>query len=77
MDHGVVRRLRDESLRRISVYNPAWTNYNSTDPGVTMLEVVAYTSEDLHSRFTQLAEPACSKLPTLLHARPKPAHRRG
>ncbi len=62
MDSGVFAELRDELLRRIPVHNPDWTDYNASDPGVTLLELLAYLGEDLLYRFSHLAEPACSRL---------------
>jgi len=69
VDYGVIRRLRDESLRLIPVYSPAWTDHNASDPGVTWLEVIAYTVEDLLFRSKQVSQIACSKLPALPKAR--------
>jgi hypothetical protein len=71
VDSGAFAELREELLRRIPVHNPVWTDYNASDPGVTLLELLAYLSEDLLHRFNQLAEPARSKFSTRLCARPK------
>ena len=71
VDSGVFAELRDELLRRIPVHNPDWTDYNASDPGVTLLELLAYLGEDLLHRFNQIAEPACSSFSTQLCARPE------
>jgi hypothetical protein len=76
VDSGVLAELREELLRRIPVHNPEWTGDNASDPGVTLLELLAYLGEDLLHRFHQLAEPACSRFPTRLCARSKAAPQR-
>ena len=77
VDSGVFAELRDQLLRRIPVHSPDWTDYNASDPGVTLLELLAYLGEDLLYRFNHLTEPACSRLSTRLPAGPKAALRRG
>jgi predicted phage baseplate assembly protein len=37
----IYRDLRD----RIPFYNPAWTNFNDTDPGITVLQLFAWLAE--------------------------------
>jgi hypothetical protein len=69
VDSGAFAELRDELLRRIPVHNPEWTDVNASDPGVTLLDLLAYLGEGLLSRFNQLAEQACSRLPARLCAR--------
>jgi hypothetical protein len=41
--------LRDEVLARIRVHTPEWTDFNSSDPGVTLLELFAFLGEALLS----------------------------
>ena len=48
--------LRDEGLRRIPVHNPEWTNFNASDPGVTLVEVFAFLTESLLYRANQIPE---------------------
>jgi hypothetical protein len=48
--------LRDEALRRIPVHNPEWTNFNRSDPGVTLVEVFAFLTESLLYRANQIPE---------------------
>jgi hypothetical protein len=35
-----------EALARIPVHNPEWTNFNKSDPGVTIIEVAAFLLEN-------------------------------
>ncbi|KGQ19372.1 Baseplate J family protein [Lysobacter dokdonensis DS-58] len=37
----IFRELRD----RIPLHNPAWTNYNDSDPGITLLQLFAWLAE--------------------------------
>lgn len=42
--------LRSEMLARIPEYAPEWTDHSEGDPGVTLLELFAFTIEDLAYR---------------------------
>ena len=48
--------LRDEGLARVRVHNPEWTNFNKSDPGVTLIEVFAFLTESLLYRANQIPE---------------------
>src|SRR5689334_21363297 len=48
--------LLDEAVRRIPVHNPEWTNFNRSDPGITLLELFAFLSESLAYRADQIPE---------------------
>jgi len=36
-----------EAQARISVHNPEWTNYNDSDPGITILQLFAFMADSL------------------------------
>jgi hypothetical protein len=40
-------QLRDEVLVRIPVYDPEWTDFNRSDPGVTLLQLFAFLADSL------------------------------
>ena len=42
--------LRSELMARIPEYAPGWTDYSDSDPGVTLLELFAFTAENLMYR---------------------------
>jgi hypothetical protein len=46
--------LLNEALARIPVHNPEWTNFNKSDPGVTLLELFAFLTENLLYRCNRL-----------------------
>ena len=48
--------LVSESVARIAVHNPEWTNYNRSDPGITLLELFAFLTESLLYRANQIPE---------------------
>lgn len=48
--------LRNELVNRIPVFNPEWTDYNRSDPAITLLELFAYQGEGLQFRFNQIPE---------------------
>jgi hypothetical protein len=60
LDDRSYQQLRDELIRRIPVYAPEWTDYNPSDPGVTLIELFAFLGENLLFRFNQI--PDATKL---------------
>jgi hypothetical protein len=65
--------LLDEALARIKVHNPEWTNFNRSDPGVTLIEVFAFLAESLLYRANQIPERNRRKFLTLLGVPLQPA----
>ncbi|MEK6302427.1 MAG: baseplate J/gp47 family protein [Acidobacteriota bacterium] len=56
LDDRRYQDLLDESLARIPVHTPEWTNFNKSDPGVTLIEVFAFLTENLLYRSNQIPE---------------------
>lgn len=50
------RAILDEALARIPVHNPEWTNFNESDPGVTLLQLFAFMTENLLYRANLIPE---------------------
>src|SRR5262245_43292098 len=73
LDDRRYQDLLDESLRRIPVHNPEWTNFNSSDPGVTLIEVFAFLTETLLYRANQIPERNRLKFLSLLGVPLRPA----
>ena len=40
--------------RRVPVHAPEWSDTNASDPGITMLDLLAFLGEDLLYRFNQI-----------------------
>src|SRR2546426_12797588 len=65
--------LRSEALARIPVHTPEWTNFNRSDPGVTLIELFAFLTENLLYRSNQVPERNRRKFLTLLGVNLQPA----
>ena len=39
--------LVDETLARVPVHTPEWTNFNQSDPGVTLVQLFSFLTENL------------------------------
>jgi len=58
--------LRAELLARIPVHTPEWTNFNRSDPGVTLIELFAFLVETLLYRSNQIPDRNRKKFLQLL-----------
>src|SRR5215218_5396749 len=74
IDRRSFQELLDETLARIRVHNPEWTNYNESDPGITMLQLFAFLAESVIYRSSVIPERARIKFLTLLDIPIAPAH---
>lgn len=54
LDDRTFKDLVDECLLRIPRYCPEWTNHNPSDPGVTMIELFAWLTDQMLLRFNQV-----------------------
>ncbi|GIK37856.1 MAG: putative baseplate assembly protein [Chloroflexota bacterium] len=66
------RDLVDEARRRIIRYCPEWTDYNLSDPGITLIELFAWMTEMIVYRLNRVPEKNYIKFMELLgiHLRP-------
>jgi hypothetical protein len=55
-----------ELRSRIPMYNPAWTNFNDSDPGITLLQLFAYLGETLLHQMGQVPRKNYLKFAQLL-----------
>src|SRR5215831_4635117 len=63
----------EQLLRRIPVYAPEWTDWNDSDPGVTLIQLFAYLAEQVGYRLNQVPEKNYVELLKLLGVRLRPA----
>ena len=56
LDDRSFEQIRSDLVNRIPVFNPEWTDYNRSDPAITLLELFAYLGEGLQFRFNQIPE---------------------
>ncbi|MCU0569980.1 MAG: putative baseplate assembly protein [Oculatellaceae cyanobacterium Prado106] len=54
LDDRTFKDLVDECILRIPRYCPEWTNYNPSDPGITMIELFAWLTDQMLLRFNQV-----------------------
>src|SRR5919201_6492120 len=74
IDTRSYQQLLDEALARIPVHTPRWTNYNDSDPGITLLQLFAFLTENVLYRSSLIPERARIKFLTLLDIPLEPAH---
>jgi len=54
LDDRKFQDLVDECILRIPRYCPEWTNYNPSDPGITLIELFSWLTEEMLIRFNQV-----------------------
>jgi hypothetical protein len=47
LDKRDYKQLRDEAIERIPIYAPEWTDFNESDPGLTLVELFAFLADTL------------------------------
>jgi len=73
IDSRTYQQLLDEALARIPVHTREWTNFNESDPGVTLIEVFAFLTENLIYRANLIPERNRRKFLQLLSVPLAPA----
>lgn len=73
IDSRNYQNLLDEAVARIPVHTPEWTNFNKSDPGITLIEVFAFLTESLLYRANQIPERSRKKFLALLGVPLQPA----
>lgn len=66
IDDRDYRALVEETLARVPVHTPEWTNFNPSDPGVTIVQLFAFLTENLIYRANQIPERNRAKFLQLL-----------
>ncbi|GAB4200749.1 MAG: putative baseplate assembly protein [Coleofasciculaceae cyanobacterium] len=54
LDDRTYKDLVEECILRIPRYCPEWTNYNPSDPGITLIELFAWLTDQMLLRFNQV-----------------------
>src|SRR4051812_26134015 len=73
IDERVYQDILDEARARIPVHTPEWTNFNKSDPGITLLELFSFLTESLLYRVNQIPERNRRKFLALLSVPLNPA----
>lgn len=75
LDDRSYDQILAELKARIPAYTSEWTDYGPGDPGITLLELVAYLGESLLYRFNQIPDQTQLWLLRLLQVPPYPPRR--
>lgn len=73
IDPRTYREILDEALARIRVHNPEWTNFNDSDPGITLLQLFAFMTESITYRSRLIPDRNRVKFLQLLGVELEPA----
>ena len=73
LDDLTYDRITTELIRRIPVYSPEWTDYNDSDPGITLIQLFAYLAEMIGYRLNQVPQKSQASLLQLLGVTLSPA----
>ncbi len=76
LDDRTFQDIVDEAKKRIAASCPAWTDHNVSDPGITLVELLAWMTEMILYRLNQVPEKHYIKFMELLGLRlrePEPA----
>ncbi|MFG6101769.1 putative baseplate assembly protein [Leptothoe sp. EHU-05/26/07-4] len=77
LDDRTFKELVEECLLRVPRYCPEWTNHNPSDPGITMVELFGWLTDQMMMRFNQVPRRNYVAFLELLGIRlqpPAPAH---
>jgi hypothetical protein len=66
-------QLVDETLARARIHTPEWTNFNQSDPGVTLVQLFAFLGENILYRANLTPERSRAKFLQLLRVPLAPA----
>ncbi len=66
LDDRTFKDLYNELVRRIPTYTPEWTDYNDSDPGVTLMQLFAWLGEIIIYRLNQVPQKNFSEFLNLV-----------
>jgi len=72
LDDRTFEQIRDEAIRLIPQYCPEWTNFNPSDPGVTLLELFSWMTELVLYRLNRVPDKVYTTLLDLIGVRLRP-----
>lgn len=73
LDDRTFKALVDEAKARIPTYTPEWTNFNDSDPGMTLVKLQAWLTETLLYRVNRLPDLAYVNFLNMIGTAPAPA----
>ena len=72
LDDRTFEQIRDEAIRLIPQYCPEWTNFNPSDPGITLIELFSWMTEMVLYRLNRVPEKVYLTLLDLIGIRLRP-----
>ena len=72
LDDRTYEALIEDATKRIPVHAPEWTDHNAHDPGITILELLAWLAETYGYQLDQLTDDHRRKYLGLVGVRPRP-----
>lgn len=63
----------EDARQRIPVYSDSWTDHNASDPGITLLELLAWVAETYTYQLDRITDAHRLKYLALLGEKPRPA----
>jgi hypothetical protein len=72
LDERTFEQLLAEARARIPQFTPEWTNFNDSDPGMTLVQLHAWLTETLLVQLNQVPDLNYLKFLDLLNVRPRP-----
>jgi predicted phage baseplate assembly protein len=73
LDNRTFDELVSEARRRIPRYTPQWTDFNDSDPGITLVQLFAWFTETMLHQLNQVPERNYIKFLQLLNMELRPA----
>jgi hypothetical protein len=73
LDDRTYQQIVDEAVARIPVHTPEWNNFNHSDPGMTLVQLFAYMTENLLYRSNRIPNANRLKFLSLLRLPLRPA----
>lgn len=64
----------DQARKSIQLYCPEWTDYNLSDPGITLIELFAYMTSQLNYRLNRVPSRNYLKFLDMVGVKPRPPH---
>ncbi len=73
LDSRRFEQIYNDARQRIPLYAPEWTDYNDSDPGITLLQLFAYLTDNLYYEMNRIPERNYIKFLQLLNMQLRPA----
>jgi predicted phage baseplate assembly protein len=73
LDDLTFATMRDLLIRQIPTVAPEWTDYNSSDPGITLIQLFAYLAEQVTFRLNRVPDKNYVEFLKLIGVRLQPA----